>query len=105
MAATPKIRVLHLALTVWACAAICLAQEPPSMLPATDKPLPDVVALLRDVEANQRKAEVVEKDYIYRSVETAQEVNGSGQTRKTTVTAYDIYWVNGVRVRRMVEKN
>jgi hypothetical protein len=60
---------------------------------------------MRDVEANQRKAEAVEKDYIYRSVETAEEVDGRGRVKKTTVTEYDIYWVNGVRVRRMVKKN
>jgi hypothetical protein len=60
---------------------------------------------MHDVEANQRKSEAVEKDYIYHSIETAQEVDGHGQTKKTTVTEYDIYWVNGVRVRRMVAKN
>jgi hypothetical protein len=60
---------------------------------------------MRDVEANQRKAEAIEKDYIYHSVETAEEVDGRGQIKKTTVTEYDIYWVNGVRVRRMVKKN
>jgi hypothetical protein len=72
---------------------------------ASERPLPDVVAMMRDVETNQRKAEAVEKDYIYRSVETAVEVDGRGQVKKTTVTEFDIYWVNGVRVRRMVKKN
>jgi hypothetical protein len=72
---------------------------------ANERPLPDAVAMMRDVEANQRKAEAVEKDYIYHSVETAQEVDGHGQVKKTTVTEFDIYWVNGVRVRRMVKKN
>ena len=61
--------------------------------------------MMRDVEANQRKAEAVEKDYIYRSVETAEEVDGRGQVKKKTVKEYDIYWVDGVRVRRMVKKN
>jgi hypothetical protein len=76
----------------------------PAVVPA-DKPIPDIPKLMRDVEANQRKSETVEKDYIYHSVETTQEIDSHGQTKKTTVTEYDIYWVNGVRVRRMVAKN
>jgi hypothetical protein len=60
---------------------------------------------MHDVETNQRKSEAVEKDYIYHSIETAQEVDGHGRPKKTTVTEYDVYWVNGVRVRRMVKKN
>lgn len=69
------------------------------------KPLPDVVALMHDVESNQRKAESIQKDYIYHSVETAQEVDGHGQVKKTTITEADHYWSNGVPVRRVVKKN
>lgn len=119
MAANSKLRILLFILAD--CAGTCLAQGPPAIQPGTqsaaslsvtdadtatsERPLPDVVAMMRDVEANQRKAEAIEKDYIYRSVETAQEVDGQGQVKKTTVTEYDIYWLNGVRVRRMVKKN
>ena len=38
-----------------------------------DRPLPDIIAMMRDVEANQRKAETVEKDYLYHSVVTEAE--------------------------------
>src|ERR1035441_8925347 len=54
--------------------------------PDEERPLPDIVAMMRDVESNQRKAETVEKDYIYRSVETEVEKDGNGQTKKTTVS-------------------
>ena len=83
----------------------------PQSLPAetneasADKPLPDVVAMMHDVEINQRKAEAVEKDYLYHSVQTEQEIDGHGQVRKTTVTEFDHFWVNGVPVRRRVKKN
>jgi hypothetical protein len=69
------------------------------------KPLPDIVALMHDVENNERKAETIEKDYLYHSVVTAQEIDGHGQVKKTDVTEFDHYWVNGVRVRRMVKKD
>lgn len=61
--------------------------------------------MMRDVEANQRKAETVEKDYIYHSIETEVEKNGNGQAKKTTVSEFDHFWVNGVPVRRLVRKN
>lgn len=70
-----------------------------------NKPLPDIVALMRDVEANQRKSEAIEKDYIYRSVETRREFDSHGATRKTSVTESDHFWVNGVPVRRLVKKD
>jgi hypothetical protein len=60
---------------------------------------------MRDVEINQRKAEAVEKDYIYHSVETEQKLDSNGQVKKNTVTEADHYWVNGVPVRRIVKKN
>jgi hypothetical protein len=70
-----------------------------------DKPLPDVVAMMHDVEINQRKAEAIEKNYMYHSVETEQEMDGHGHTKKMIVNEFDHYWVNGVRVRRLVKKN
>jgi hypothetical protein len=60
---------------------------------------------MRDVEANQRKSESVQKDYLYHSVETQQELGSHGEVKKTTVTESDHFWVNGVPVRRMVKKD
>src|SRR6266702_4239776 len=68
-------------------------------------PLPDVVALMRDVEANQRKFEAVQKDYIFRSFTTENEFDGNGRTKKATVTEADHFWINGVPVHRIVKKN
>ena len=70
-----------------------------------DKPIPDIIPMMRDVESNERKAETVEKDYLYHSVVTEQKVDGHGQVKKTEVTEYDHYWVNGVPVSRMVKKD
>jgi hypothetical protein len=70
-----------------------------------DKPLPDIPTLMHEVEANQRKSEKVEKDYIYHSVETAQELDSHGQVKKTTIIESDHFWINGVPVRRVVKKN
>jgi hypothetical protein len=69
------------------------------------KPLPDIPSMMHDVENNQRKAEAIEKDYIYRSVSTEQEVDGHGRVKKTTVTESDHYWIDGVPERRVVKKD
>ena len=72
---------------------------------AAERPLPDVIALMHDVENNQRKAEAVEKNYIYHSVATEQETDRHGQVKKTKVTESDHFWVNGVPVRRTTAKD
>jgi len=78
----------------------------PSATPASaDRPLPDIRRLMLDVEANQRRSEAIEKDYLYRSVVRRQEADGQGQTKKTTVEEYDVYWLSGVHVSRMMKKN
>jgi hypothetical protein len=69
------------------------------------QPLPDIVALMHDVETNQRRAESFEKNYIYRSVETEEQQDSGGRIKKTKVTEYDNFWVSGVPVRRLVKKD
>jgi hypothetical protein len=80
-------------------------KQPDPSAAATERPLPDVVALMQDVESNQRKAEAVEKNYIYHSVATEQETDGHGQVKKTKVTESDHFWVNGVPVPRTTAKD
>ena len=70
-----------------------------------DTPLPDIVAMMHDVEQNQRRAEAIEKDYICHSVETQQQTDSGGRVKKTTVVEYDHYWSEGVPVRRLVRKD
>ena len=70
-----------------------------------DKPLPDIFAMMHDVETNERRAEAVEKDYLYHSVVTEQNIDGHGQVKKTEVTEFDHYWANGVPVARKVKKD
>jgi hypothetical protein len=72
---------------------------------SSDRPIPNIVALMQDVEINQRKAESIEKNYIYHSVTTQQEYDSHGQVKKTTVTEADHLWVNGVPFRRTTKKD
>jgi hypothetical protein len=73
--------------------------------PESDRPLPDIAALILSVEANQRVAESVRKDYLYHSIQTEQEVDGSGKVKKTSRREYDSFWINGVPVNKLVKKD
>ncbi len=70
-----------------------------------DKPLPDIPKLMHEVEANQKAAEAIEKDYLYRSVQTEQELNKHGEVKKTETREYDEFWVEGVPVHRLTRKD
>jgi hypothetical protein len=70
-----------------------------------DRPLPDIPKLMLEVEAHEREAETLEKDYIFHSVQTVQEVDGHGAVKKTEVNEYDDFWIDGVPVQRLVKKD
>jgi hypothetical protein len=70
-----------------------------------DRPLPNTADLILSVEANQRAAEAVRKDYLYHSVQTEQEMDGSGKVKKAATREYDSFWINGVPVNKLVKKD
>ncbi len=74
--------------------------------PVDDRvPLPEIPTLMQDVERHQRAAEAMQKNYLYHSVEMAQEVDGRGAVKKTTTKEFDDFWLSGVPVRRLVKKD
>jgi hypothetical protein len=70
-----------------------------------EQPLPDIPALMHSVEVNQRISEAIEKDYLYRSVQTEEELNGHGGVKKTETKEYEVFWVDGVPVHRLMKKD
>ncbi|HTD95436.1 MAG TPA: hypothetical protein VK627_00845 [Edaphobacter sp.] len=72
---------------------------------AGDRPLPDIPTLMHEVEAHQKASEAIQKDYLFRSVETQQELDGHGGVKKTAVKEYDVFWMNGVPVHRLMKKD
>ena len=96
------------------CAALLLVCLPAVAWPqnastspasAEARPLPDIAAMMHRVEENQRKAEAIEKDYIYHSVQTQEQIDSKGRVEKTFVREFDHYWSEGVPVQRMVRAN
>ncbi|QHS51792.1 hypothetical protein [Edaphobacter sp. 12200R-103] len=63
--------------------------------------LPDIGSLMREVEEHQKASERIQKDYLYREVIRQQRSNGrKGETRE-----YDVFWLRGVQVHKLVRKD
>jgi hypothetical protein len=72
---------------------------------AVEKPLPDIAELMHEVEAHQKASEAIQKDYLYHEVAVAQENDGHGGVKKTETNEYDVFWLNGVEVQKLVRKD
>jgi hypothetical protein len=101
---------------IFACGTESAAQTTVSQQPAAatdaggvqdegDRPLPDISALMHQVEAHLQAGDEIRKDYIYHAVEIRQETDGNGFAKKTTVNEYDVFWVNGVPVQKLTKKD
>jgi hypothetical protein len=70
-----------------------------------ERPLPDISTLMHEVEAHQCIAETVRKDYLYHAFERAEQLDGHGVVKKATTREYDVFWVNGVPVQKLLKKD
>jgi hypothetical protein len=67
--------------------------------------LPDVIALITEVEGKQRAAELAQKDYVYREAVKIDELDAQKQVKKTNRREYDLFWLQGVQVRKLVSED
>ena len=70
-----------------------------------ERPLPDIPNLILDVERNQKVAESVQNNYVYRIHRVMQDFGKDGQVKKTTVVDADSLSIDGVRVNRETARN
>jgi hypothetical protein len=70
-----------------------------------ERPLPDIASLMHEVEAHQKASETIQKDYLYHEVATAEENDGHGGVKKTEIREFDVFWLNGVEVHKLVKKD
>ena len=64
--------------------------------------MPDIVALMRQVEAHQKASEALVQNYLYHSHAIEQTLNGHGDLKKTQTEDSEIFWVAGTRIRRLL---
>lgn len=88
-------------------AGAAVQEAPPAKLSlkGTEKPLPDLVTLMHAVQENERAAEATEKNYIYHAVQTLEQNDKRGGVKKREVREYDVFWIEGVPVRKTTRKN
>lgn len=70
-----------------------------------EKPLPDIPELMHEVEVHQKASEKIQKDYLYHELAISEENDGHGGVKKTDSREYDVFWLNGVQVQKLVKKN
>lgn len=76
-------------------------------LPLEDeqRPLPDIGRLMYEVEAHEKTAETVQKDYLYHTADMVRELDAHGNIKKTERREYDVFWVEGVPVECLTKKD
>lgn len=67
--------------------------------------LPDIHELMREVQEHQRQVDKVRESYTYTSFQTEQDLDSSGQVKKTETTENDDFFVNGHAIERTVKKD
>jgi len=68
-------------------------------------PIPGIRQLMMDVVAHQKALEKVRENYTYRSSFVDQEIDSSGQVKKTESEEREVFYVNTHRIERTVKKN
>ena len=68
-------------------------------------PLPNISVLMHDVEAHEKAAESIEKDYLYHASDTIEQLDRHGSVKKTERREYDIFWIDGVPVHKLTSRD
>lgn len=69
------------------------------------EPLPDIPALLRELQANEDKVETILENYSYTQKTIKRELGKDGILRETESETYQLSFYKGNRIRRLIEKN
>jgi hypothetical protein len=72
---------------------------------AADQPLPDVATLLKQVERNQERLEKDREKYSFTEVAEQDDVVRNGHAKTTVVRQYDVFFLHGYLIRRLVRKD
>jgi hypothetical protein len=73
--------------------------------PSASAPLPEIRQLMREVQEHQRQLDKIRENYTYTSYQVVEDVDGSGQVKKTQASEYNDFFVNGHVIERKVKEN
>jgi len=100
-----RFRLLPFALLALSGIATAQQSDAPALDATPAPPLPEIPALLQQVEANQHAAEALRNRYTYHVFQETTEVDRNGKVKKTESTDADSFAIDGIRVNREVAKN
>jgi hypothetical protein len=69
------------------------------------EPLPDIPALLKELQANEDKVEKILENYSYTQKNTRRALGKDGVLRETDSETYQLSFYKGNRIRRLIEIN
>jgi hypothetical protein len=69
------------------------------------EPLPDIPALLRELQANEERVEKILDDYSYTQKTVERELDKNGVLREKSSETVQLSFYKGYRIRRLIEKN
>ena len=100
-----RVLILTMALGGWAPVAWRQAAASDPVVDTQSLPDIDVGRLMHEVEARQKAAEAIQKDYLYHAADTVEQLDRHGKVKKTQTKEYDVFWVEGVPVHKLTRKD
>ena len=91
--------------TIGWLAALLLSSALASAQHPANPPLPDIRQLMREVHDHQEQLEKVRENYTYSTSQVTQELDGNGHVTKTETREWEVFFVNGHGVSRLVKKD
>lgn len=84
-------------------------QNPQSVAPTTSsptqRPLPDVASLIREVHEHQKELETVRRNYIYRETVQIDQLEGDGGVKHGSLEEREVFYIGGHRISRLIGKD
>ena len=68
-------------------------------------PIPDTTALLKEVQAQQRKMDAVRENYTFHRIRQVDDVDQNATVIKTQTQEREIFFVNGHQIGRLMKRN
>jgi len=71
----------------------------------SDRPLPDINRLMKEVEAQEKTSEKTIRQYIYHVTQVQQDFDSHGSVKKSTTEERESFWVDGTFISRLLSRD
>ena len=97
--------VLSLIILLWPTCLWSQAVERTANTKTTDSHvLPDIASLLAEVQSNQKVIDEARENYTYTKLEEEAELDGRGQVKTKRAQEYEVFYVNGNEIQKLIAR-